>query len=120
MKTAIIGSRGITNYELLKQAAKGLTITAVISGGATGADQLAERYAQENNLPLLIIPPDWDTYGKSAGMMRNAEIVKTAEQMIALWDGQSKGTEGTIQMAKRAGKPVKVAKIAHESQMSLF
>lgn len=120
MKTAIIGSRNITNYELLKQAAKGLTITGVISGGAMGADQLAERYAQENGLPLLIIPADWNAHGKSAGMVRNAEIVKTAEQVIALWDGQSKGTEGTIQMAKKAGKPVKVAKTSQESQMSLF
>ena len=120
MKTAIIGSRQITDYDLLKQATKGLPITAVISGGAAGVDKMAEIYAKENSLPLTIIPANWVKYGKSAGMVRNAEIVKNADQIIALWDGQSHGTAATIEMAKKAKKKLKVIKMNHQSQMSLF
>jgi YspA, cpYpsA-related SLOG family len=120
MKTAIIGSRNIQNYDLLKQVVKGLPITAVISGGAAGVDKMAEQYAHENNLPLTVLPADWASYGKKAGMIRNAEIVKQAEQVIAIWDGQSRGTAATINMAKKAKKPLKIAKIGQESLMSLF
>jgi predicted Rossmann fold nucleotide-binding protein DprA/Smf involved in DNA uptake len=81
MKTAIIGSRQITDYTLLKQATKGLQITGIISGGAAGVDQLAERYAHENGLPLTVLNANWHTYGKQAGMIRNAEIVKNADQV---------------------------------------
>ncbi len=120
MKTAIIGSRQITNYDLLKHATKGLTITAIISGGANGVDKMAERYAHENGLPLTVLPADWASYGKQAGMIRNLEIVKQADQLIALWDGQSKGTAATIKMAKKAEKPIIITKIGQESQMNLF
>jgi hypothetical protein len=110
MKTAIVGSRNIENYDLLKQAVKGLKITMVISGGANGVDKMAERYAHENSLPLTVLPADWQAHGKSAGMIRNHEIVKTADQIIAIWDGHSRGTAATINMAKKAGKAVKVVK----------
>ena len=120
MTAAIIGSRTILNYDLLKQAVKGLPITAVISGGAAGVDKMAERFAKENSLPLTVLPANWQAHGKSAGMIRNAEIVKQAELVIALWDGQSRGTQATINMAKKAGKKLKVFKIAEMSQISLF
>jgi YspA, cpYpsA-related SLOG family len=120
MKTAIVGSRNIENYDLLKQATKGLKITMVISGGAAGVDKMAERYAIEKGLPLTVLNADWQAHGKSAGMIRNAEIVKTADQVIAIWDGQSKGTAATINMAKKAGKAVKIFKTGQERQMSLF
>jgi YspA, cpYpsA-related SLOG family len=120
MKTAIIGSRNIENYDLLKQAVKGLHITAVISGGAAGVDKMAEQYAKENGLPLTILPANWNAHGKSAGMIRNAEIVKIAEQIIAIWDGSSRGTAATINMAKKAKKPLRIAKISQESQLGLF
>ncbi len=118
MKTAIVGSRNIENYDLLKQATKGLKITMVISGGANGVDKMAERYAQENDLPLTVLPANWATYGKQAGMIRNHEIVKQADQIIAIWDGQSKGTATTINMAKKAGKALKVIKTSPKSQMN--
>lgn len=125
MKTAIIGSRNITDHDLLREAVKGLPITAIISGGAAGVDKMAERYAQENDLPMTVINANWAKHGKQAGMIRNAEIVKQAEQIIALWDGQSHGTAATIAMAKKAGKALKVIVPRTtgkevQSQMSLF
>ena len=40
--------------------------TEIISGGAKGIDTLAEKYADENNIPKLIIKPEYAKYGKSA------------------------------------------------------
>lgn len=111
MKTAIVGSRTITDYARLLLALDGMEITEVVSGGAAGADALAERWARENNKKLTVMPADWKKYGKSAGMVRNADIVKAAEVVIALWDGQSPGTKATISMAERDGKKVKIVRI---------
>lgn len=119
MKTAIVGSRGITDYGQLLKAVEGTAITEVISGGAMGVDKMAERYAKEKNLPLTIIRPDWRK-GKEAGPMRNQQIVEAADQVIAIWDGQSKGTADTIRRARKAGKPIKIAQITPKGQMQLF
>ena len=105
MKTAIIGTRTATDYALLVTALKNADVTEVISGGAAGADALAERYAKENNKPLRVIKANWARHGRAAGPLRNAEIVEASEQVYALWDGKSAGTADTIRRAKAAGKP---------------
>lgn len=119
MKTAIIGSRTAHDYQQLLGAIAGLTITEVISGGAKGADQLAERFAQEHGLRLTVIKPDW-VKGKEAGPLRNQQIVEAAEQVLALWDGQSKGTADTIRRAKQLKKPLRVVMVAQQNQLPIF
>lgn len=56
MKLAIIGSRNIADYGLLKILMKSLckkhNITKIVSGGAKGADTLAKRYAEEKDVLL--------------------------------------------------------------------
>jgi hypothetical protein len=47
MKTAVIGSRRFNDYALLQQTLDTYTISQIISGGAKGADTLAEQYAKE-------------------------------------------------------------------------
>jgi hypothetical protein len=122
MKTAIIGSRNISNFAALDQVLKGLPITEVVSGGAAGVDTLAEQWAKENKKPITIIKPDYSQYGKQATMVRNAEIVKQAEQVIAFWDGESPGTKATIEMARKAGKLLKVEILRSkpQNQLDLF
>jgi predicted Rossmann fold nucleotide-binding protein DprA/Smf involved in DNA uptake len=107
MKTAIVGSRNITDYDL-NEALEGLTVTEIISGGAMGVDTLAEVYAKDKGLPLQIFPADWKAHGSKAGPLRNKQIVEACEQLVAIWDGSSKGTATTIRMAQKAGKPVRV------------
>lgn len=119
MKTAIVGSRSITDYDLT-QALEGLTVTEIISGGATGVDTLAEGYAKDKGLSIQIFPADWKTHGPKAGPLRNKQIVEACEQLVAIWDGNSKGTATTIRMAQKAGKPVRVIKVNDPKQVSLF
>ena len=122
MKTAVIGTRTFENYQQLCETLGNLanTPTEIISGGATGADALAERYATENNLPLTIHLANWKEYGKAAGPIRNKTIIEECEQLVAFWDGQSKGTNHTIKTAKAKGKPTKVVNYAQTQQTDLF
>ena len=87
MKLAIIGSRGFGDYSLLNQATltylNGVDVTEVISGGAKGADSLGARWAKENSVKLTEFIPDWDKHGKRAGFLRNEDIVKAADFVLA-------------------------------------
>ncbi len=84
-------------------------------GGAKGADSLGEEYAKENNIPTKIFIPDWDKYGKSAGMIRNTDIVNESELIVAFWDGISSGTLDSINKAKKNNKKVLIINYGHNS-----
>ena len=75
----------------------------VISGGAKGADSLAADWAREHGQALQVYPADWATYGRSAGPIRNREIVEHADRLIAFWDGISPGTRSVVRLAARKG-----------------
>ena len=109
MKLAVVGSRSFTDYSLMVENLSRFRPTVIVSGGCpSGADHLAERYANEYGIPLEIYPAEWNTHGKSAGMIRNALIVSAADWVIAFWDFSSNGTRDTIKKAKAAGKPLTV------------
>lgn len=79
-----------------------------VSGGAIGPDSIAEKYARGYGVKCTIFKPDWDKHGKSAGFIRNKLIVNEADHIVAFWDGQSKGTKSTIDLAINVGKPVDI------------
>jgi hypothetical protein len=115
MKIGIIGSRTFNDYTLLVEVMndylnKGneLDCELVISGGARGADSMGEQWAKENNLPTLIFKPDWDKYGKAAGFIRNKDIVKNSDFVVAFWNGISKGTKSSIDLCVKNGIPVRI------------
>ncbi len=114
IKLAIIGGRDFTNYEYMKNSlaklAQEITIIQVVSGGARGADSLGEQWANEQNIPINIFPAQWEKYGRSAGFRRNKDIINNCDMVAAFWDGQSRGTENSIQLAKEQRKPVRIFK----------
>lgn len=98
MRVAIIGSRSITMdaYPILEQfMPKGTS--EIVSGGADGADALAEEYARRNHLPLKTFRPNYERYHKTAPLQRNLSIIRYSDFVLALWDGTSRGTAHTIQ-----------------------
>ena len=107
---AIVGSRTFDDYKMLcgliKILKKKYIIKKIVSGGAQGADSLGERYGKENNIETLIFPADWNKYGKAAGFIRNKTIVDNCDVVLALWDGKSKGTQHTINIATDKNKKV--------------
>lgn len=111
MKLAIVGSRTFTNYNILYDATCSILTTKVsqiISGGANGADTLAKEFAQEFDIPLVEFLPEWDKYGKSAGMIRNKHIVDSCDKLLAFWDGHSAGTKNSINLANKNNKLLNV------------
>lgn len=106
MKVAVVGSRTFTDYNLLRQTLDTLypQVSLIVSGGAKGADSLAERYAKEEGISTLIFKPDWKTHGKAAGFIRNKDIVEAADLVVAFWDGLSKGTKNSMEHAEKMGK----------------
>ena len=106
MKLLIAGSRSITDFDLTPYIPFGTD--TIISGGAKGIDNLAEKYADENRISKFIIRPKYDIYGRAAPLKRNEEIVAMADYILIIWDGKSKGTEYTINYAKKMNKPFRV------------
>ena len=110
MRCAIVGSRSFSDYaEMAKvldetQTSGETVITEIVSGGAKGADALAERYAAERGIPVTVIRPDWEKFGRAAGVLRNRDIVTAADCVVAFWDGSSRGTKSTIDLAKKGDK----------------
>jgi predicted Rossmann fold nucleotide-binding protein DprA/Smf involved in DNA uptake len=121
MKIAVVGSRSLNNYQLVKSILEQYTFTQIISGGAKGIDTLAERYSDELGLmkPLVILP-DWKRYNRGAGAVRNREIVDTADFVVAIWDGESKGTKISINYAKKINKPIFVWLINNSQEPKLM
>ncbi len=110
LRTIIAGSRSIDDPILLREAIdhSGFQIKSVVSGTARGVDRLGEAYARDNDLPLKQFPANWDTFGKSAGYRRNAEMADYADALICVWDGVSKGSQHMVDLAKKKGLNVYV------------
>lgn len=114
-KVIIAGSRGFSNYKLLKETCnstlrekKKTNNVIIVSGHAKGADLAGEQYANEEKFDLEIFPADWKKYGKSAGFRRNEQMAEFADALIAFWDGKSNGTKHMIDIATEKGMNVKV------------
>ena len=119
MKVIIAGSRSISDMHHVEKAIRlsGFNITQVVSGGIRGVDGLgsdwanaqADHWEKPRNVPVKYFKPDWEQ-GKHAGLMRNVEMAKHADALIAIWDGASKGTKHMIKEAKAKGLKVFVYK----------
>ena len=108
MIVAVVGSRGFQDYAFLEATLSSFSISLIVSGGAKGADSLAEQYAQKKCKPVSIYRPEYSKYGKSAPLVRNKAIIDASDICVAFWDGKSKGTKHTIDMAQKAGKEVHI------------
>ena len=126
IKLAIVGSRTFTDEKLFNELMAHCDekyiggLLEVISGGAKGVDSLAVKWANEHNLPTKVFNAEWDNleavpcavrtnkqgykYNALAGHNRNAKIIQACNCILAIWDGESKGTLDSIKKAKELGK----------------
>lgn len=128
----IIGSRNFTDYDRFKQVTDQLLAIQVknqmqlniVSGEGNGADTLAERYAKENGYRFIKFAADWNSYGKQAGPIHNERMHKFIFTMaseheakrgvIAFWDGKSKDTEQSFDLARKYNNPLRVIRVKEE------
>lgn len=114
MRVIIAGGRDIKRsvgliYKAVNKS--GFDIGEVVSGCANGVDTLGEEFAALQGIPVKQFPADWVRYGKSAGYIRNRQMAEYADALIAVWDGQSRGTANMIKTAEELGLEVFVYKI---------
>lgn len=108
-RVAIVGSREFPNLDQVREYVRTLPPdTIVISGGARGVDRTVEYEARRIGLEVEIWPANWNRYGKRAGFLRNQDIVNSADELIAFWDGQSRGTLHSVELARERGIPVRI------------
>ena len=112
MRVIIAGSRNYIDEQDFMERMNSLSMkhsfwlrhaTEIVSGTARGADQLGEKWARLMDLPIKEFPADWAKYGRRAGHIRNAEMAKYADGLIAFWNGVSPGTASMINLAKAEG-----------------
>ena len=110
MRILVTGSRVWADRAAIRsallEAAEGFRPgnVTVVHGAARGADTLAGEVARELGMRVEAHPAEWRRHGKSAGHIRNAEMVNLgADLVLAFPLDLSKGTRGCIELAAKAG-----------------
>lgn len=112
----IAGSRTFNDYNKMLTVLDSIGIhliatidqIEIISGHASGADALGEKFAKAFGYSLKIFPAEWDKYGKAAGPIRNEQMAKYAADsdrgiLVAFPIGTSRGTKNMINAARQYG-----------------
>lgn len=73
----------------------------VVSGGADGTDSWAVEFAEARGIETVVIRPNYKKHGRGATFKRNTEIVLASDDVLAFWDGASKGTLDTVRKAHK-------------------
>jgi hypothetical protein len=114
MKVIIAGCRTFNNYTLLNKKCDSILANQsdieIVSGTALGADKFGEKYAASKGYKITQFPADWNKYNKSAGYIRNEEMAKYADALIAFWNGKSAGTKHMIDLAKKYNLKIRIIK----------
>lgn len=114
MKTIIAGGRNtrISMKQMMDIIYRsGIAISEVVSGCSGSVDLLGEKWANFVHLPIRSFPADWEGQGRKAGPIRNRMMAEYAEALIAVWDGESKGTKNMIEEARKRNLKVYVEMI---------
>ena len=89
-----------------------MEITEIVNGAATGADKLASDWARERkkhngtSIRLYEFLADWDTYGLSAGPIRNKQMLDARKPEVVVAFPGGPGTADMISKSQQAGIPV--------------
>lgn len=115
----VAGSRTFNDasllYDKLDFYLQGREEVLIVHGGARGADSLANKYAKDRNYKTKVFLPDWNRYGKKAGILRNIEMFEYISKYqnigcVVFWDGKSRGTANGIKLAQKYNTPLRVVR----------
>ena len=107
---AIVGSRNLSDWSIFTEGIIqccenwGSLPSKIVSGGAKGADFMAAKWANENNIDLVEFVPNWRKYGNTAGIIRNQDIIESCDKVLAFPSRTGKGTQNSILRATEAQK----------------
>jgi hypothetical protein len=95
----ICGDRNYTNVMCVRDYLISIPKnTIIIVGGCSGVDKIAENEAKNLNIQVKVFNADWSKYGKSAGPIRNAEMLKENPFQIVIFHDNIKSSKGSKDM----------------------
>ena len=106
MNVIICGARDWDEPERIHERIAQLSHTVlIVTGGAKGADTIADESAKNLGFDRIICPANWTRCGRGAGPIRNRRMLDLFEPelVIAFRRKESKGTANMLEQAKKAG-----------------
>lgn len=111
MRILVCGGRDFDNWSLLDMTLIRICWDVeeiiIIEGGARGADFLARVWAKHCGFEYEEYPADWNKYGKSAGYIRNKQMLTEGDPDLVVAFPGGKGTADMIKQAREAGVEVR-------------
>ena len=111
MRVLVCGGRDYSDYDTVCSTLNRHAFDAdvLIQGGASGADELAVDWAEHHQIRIENYPADWKKYGRSAGYIRNAQMLQEGKPDLVIAFPGGKGTAMMVKLAEKA--KIKVIKI---------
>ena len=128
MRLAIIGSRSITDDARVLKTIHNYCVdnmpSVILKSAGKGIDPTIEHYANANKIDTVNFLPyhlqdGQANFNSKYFFVRTKQILNNADELLALWDTHSKGTEYAIKYAQKLGIPVKVVKIPKQLSQKL-
>lgn len=120
----IVGSSRFYDFSVVEEAIEKWTQMEadpdlVITGGASGVDYLAERWAENNNVPHAVFNEEWgvprngleDPGRHEASTTLTHRLIDAATHVIAFPSPTSKWTRIVIEMVEERGIPFTVVEV---------
>ena len=111
MKVLVCGGRDFNDRKLLFKTLDDLYescsgIIEIVSGGARGADELAEHWSRSCQVKRTIYPAKWVLLGRQAGFSRNHEVLDNEKPDLIVAFPGGKGTTHMVAIARQGGYEV--------------
>ena len=120
----IVGSSRFYDFEIFESAleewiSENTYPDLIIVGGASGGDYMAERWADNNLIPIAIFSEEWDDplrslMDRNRGEAPNSlteKILSAATHILAMPSPTSKWTRIVIERAEEIGIPTNVVEV---------
>lgn len=118
MRVLVCGGRDFSDRELFNETLdkinKETPIVEIIHGGARGADTMSWGWVLSRNggnpgpdqKGCWVFHADWNKHGKSAGYIRNKEMLEKGKPDLVIAFPGGRGTANMVKLAKEVGTPV--------------
>tara|TARA_Y100000768_G_scaffold263177_1_gene200692 strand:+ start:1764 stop:2213 length:450 start_codon:yes stop_codon:yes gene_type:complete len=121
---AVVGSSRFYDFEIFEELIedwvnKNGYPDMIIVGGASGVDYMAERWADNNSIPIAIFSEEWDDTNRTLRDRGRSEapnsltqkILNSATDILAMPSSTSKWTRIVIEMANEQQIPLTIYEI---------
>lgn len=108
MRVLVCGGRDFNDGVLAFRTLDTFGASVIIEGGARGADAIARSWAEHRGIPVKTFRADWDGLGRSAGHIRNTDMLNIGKPDLVIAFSGGRGTADMVRKSREAGVPVVV------------